>query len=268
MKKFVLLLVLFYGKISHAQELFVFTEPASNMAARSVGLRLNNYLMHDIHTRKNNYHFLPEIMWGISKKVMVHGEAFLSNRDNSFTAEGGSLYLKYRFLSKDDVHNHFRMAAFGRASYNIGGIHQMAIDFFGHNSGYEGGIVATQLVNKVAISGSISALHATDNGDEKFLYGDKNRTAVNYTLSIGKLMLPKEYTSYNQTNVNLMLELLGQSNTGTGDRYLDIAPAIQFIIASRMRVDLGYRYPLVDGLHRMAPKGYVFKLEYNLFNLY
>lgn len=268
MRKLVLLLLLFCSGAAGAQELFVFTEPASNMAARSVGLRLNNYLMRDFHTKTNNYHLLPEIMWGISKKFMLHGEIFMSNRDNSFTTEGGSVYLKYRFLSKDEVHNHFRMAAFGRASYNVGGIHQMAIDFFGHNSGYEGGIVATQLINKIALSGSVSALHATDNGDEKFLYGDKNRTAVNYTLSIGKLMLPKEYTSYNQTNVNLMLEFLGQSNTGTGDRYLDIAPAIQFIIASRMRIDLGYRYPLVDQLHRMAPKGYVFKLEYNLFNLY
>ena len=264
----IFILLLTVAARTDAQELFVFTEPASNMAAKSVGLRLNNYLMRDIHNKKNNYHLLPELMWGVSKSVMVHGEAFFSNRDNNFAAEGGSIYLKYRFLSKDEVHNHFRMAAFGRASYNIGGIHQMAIDFNGHNSGYEGGVVATQLINKVAISGSVSTAYVTDNRDQKFLYGDENRTAINYTLSVGKLMLPKEYTSYDQTNVNLMLEFLGQSNTGTGARYLDIAPSIQFIIASRMRIDLGYRYPLVDELNRMAPKGYLFRLEYNFFNLY
>jgi hypothetical protein len=252
----------------NGQELFVSTEPASNMAAKSIGLRLNNFWMRDIQTKNYNYHLLPEVMWGVSKSVMIHGEAFLSNRNNQLIAEGGSAYLKYRFLSVDEVHNHFRMAAFGRLSVNTSDIHQMAIDFNGHSSGYEAGLVATQLINKVAISASVSGLHATDNGNEKFLYGDQNRNAVNYTLSVGKLMLPKEYTSYNQTNVNFMVELLGQSNTGNGYNYLDVAPAVQFIIASRMRVDLGYRYPLVDRLQRTAPKGYIVKLEYNIFNLY
>ena len=219
-------------------------------------------------TGRYMYNLLPEVMWGASRKVMVHAEAFLSNRDNSLQAEGGALYLKYRFLSNDDVHNHFRMAAYGRYSFNNSHIHQPAIDFNGQSSGYELGLVATQLINKVAISASSSLLYAADNGKEKFMYGKKNRNAVGYTLSIGKLMLPREYTSYKQTNVNLMAELLGQTNLGSGQTYLDLAPSLQFIINSRVRADLGYRFPLVSQLYRTAPSGVIIRLEYNIFNAY
>ncbi|MFT3681523.1 MAG: hypothetical protein QM791_14730 [Ferruginibacter sp.] len=267
MKKIIIsIIVVFCCMQTKAQELYVFTEPASNMAAKSIGLRLNNYLMKE--PGRYNYHLLPEIMWGVSRKIMVHGEAFLSNRDNSFTAEGGSAYLKYRFFSEDDVHSHFRMAAYGRYSFNNSDIHQPAIDFFGHSSGYEGGLIATKLVNKVAVSASASYLHAKDNSSEKFPYADRQRNAIGYTLSVGKLMLPKEYTNYNQTNLNLMCEFLGQYNTGNKNSYLDIAPSAQLIFDSRMRFDLGYRFPVVKDLYRTAPYGFLIRLEYNIFNAY
>lgn len=251
-----------------AQELFVFTEPASNMAARSIGIRLNNYLMKENNSSKYNYHLLPEFMLGISKKIMLHGEMFLSDRNNRFVAEGGSIYLKYRFFSIDDVHSHFRLAALGRYSYNNSDVHQQAIDFFGHNSGYEAGLVATKLVNKVAVSAGASYLHASDNGTEKFIYSDKERNAAYYTLSFGKLMLPKEYTSYRQTNLNLMFEVIGQTNLGSKKSYLDLAPSIQFIFGSRARFDVGYRFPVVNDLSRTADRGAVIKLEYNFFNAF
>lgn len=268
MKKIVLIILVFTYIHGNAQELFVFTEPASNMAAKSVGVRLNNYWMKESATGRTNYHLLPELMLGVSKNIMLHGEVFLSNRNDRLTAEGGSIYLKYRFFSIDDVHSHFRLAAFGRYSYNNSDIHQPAIDFFGHSSGYEGGIVATKLINKVAISGSTSFLHAMDNGVEKFPFSNKERNAVNYTLSVGKLMLPKEYTNYDQTNLNLMCELLGQTNGGNNKSYLDLAPSAQLIFKSRMRLDLGYRFPLIDQLERTADRGFVVKLEYNFFNAF
>lgn len=268
MKKIIFLVFIFIIQKVTAQELFVFTEPASNMAAKSIGIRMNNYLMQDIDEKKTNYHLIPEIMWGISRRVMVHMEGFLSNRNQSFVAEGGGIYGKYRFYSVDDVHNHFRMAAFGRYSFNNSDIHQNAIDLNGHNSGYEVGIVATQLITKVAISSSVSFLHAKDNGKEKFIYANKSRNAVNYTLSAGKLMLPKEYTSYKQTNLNLMVEILGQTNLNTGVSYLDVAPSVQFVFFSKMRFDAGYRFPVITNLKRTSPEGVLLRFEFNLFNVY
>ena len=159
------------------------------------------------------------------------------------------------------------MAAYGRISYNNSPVRQPAINFYGYNSGYETGVIATQLINKVALSATSSYLHAFDNGKEKFLPG-QNRNAINYSLSIGKLMLPKEYTSYRQTNVNLMLEFLGQTNLASGASYLDMAPAIQFIFDSRARVDVSYLYTLVNKLQRTATSGIFVRLEYNFFNVY
>ena len=268
MRRLILLLFVFLSQAVTAQELFVFTEPASNMAAKSIALRMDNYLMHDINTKKTNYHLIPNLMWGVSKKLMIHAEAFFSDRNQNFVSEGGGIYAKYRFYSADDVHKHFRMAAFGKYSFNNSDIHQHAIDLNGHNSGYEGGLVATQLLNKVALSATASFLHATDNGKEKFGYADKSRNAVNYTLSVGKLMLPKEYTSFKQVNVNLMVELLGQTNLNGGSSFLDVAPAVQFIFLSRIRFDAGYRYSLITNLSRTSPDGVLLRLEYNIFNVY
>lgn len=251
-----------------AQELFVFTEPASNMPAKSLGIRDMNAFMFEKDGRLN-YHNMPELMWGINKKWMVHVQGFVSNRqEGGLEVEGGSLYAKYRFFSVDDLKSHFRMAAYGRYSLNNADIHQQEIETMGHNTGYELGIIGTQLLQKVAISSSISYERAMDNKpDYKFPTTESNN-AMNYTLSVGKLMLPKVYKSYKQTNMNLMLEFLGQRLNENGKSYLDIAPSVQFIINSQARVDIGYRQELYSTMERTAPNGIVLKLEYTFFNFF
>jgi hypothetical protein len=249
-----------------AQELYVFTEPASNMASKSIGFRLNNFLMPDKYTLRTNYHLVPEIMLGVSKKIMVHGDFFFSNTNKKFIAEGGSIYAKYRFLSFDEVQKHFRVAGFARISLNNSEIHQQDINIYGHNSGWETGIVATQLLYKVALSSGISFVKAEDNGKSKFP-GSADK-ALNYTLSIGKLMLPKEYKDYNQTNLNIMVESLNQLNLVSGRYYTDIAPSIQLIIHSQSRVDVGYRWELSSTYLRSESRGLFVRLEHNIFNAY
>lgn len=253
----------------NSQELYVYTEPASNMAAKSIGFRLNNTFMKIDGTSKYNYHLVPEVMFGISKNIMIHVDAFLSNRNSGLAAEGGSLYFKYRFYSEDEVHSHFRMAAYSRGSFNNSDIHQPAINLYGHNSGIETGLIATKLINKVAISAGAAHLYAANNAKgNKFVYGDKFRNAIGYNLSVGKLMLPKEYTDYKQTNVNMMMEVLGQTNLQSGKSYLDLAPSVQFIFLSQMRLDVGYSFPLINKLERTASRGALVRLEYNIFNAF
>jgi hypothetical protein len=97
----------------------------------------------------------------------------------------------------------------------------------------------------------------TDNGNNnKFVYGLDNSKAINYTFSIGKLMLPKEYRGYGQTNLNMMLEFLSQVNIGSGKYYMDMAPSVQMIFNSEARVDIGYRKQLSTTLLRTAPNGF------------
>jgi hypothetical protein len=270
MKRFITIGLIWLIQPAKAQELFVFTEPASNMATSSVGIRLNNYFMNEAYSSKTDYHLVPEVMVGVSKKLMLHGEMFFSNRsNNNFSFEGGAVYGKYRFYSMDEVHSHFRMAAFAKLSLNNSIIDEGAINLNGQNSGYEAGIIATKLLNKFAFSGSASFLHATNNGnDHTFIYSDGVRNAMGYTLSAGKLLLPKEYNNYKQTNLNAMIEFLGQVNAGSGSGFIDIAPSLQIIINSVARIDIGQRMKLSGKLQRMAPDGTFIRLEYNLFNVF
>lgn len=253
---------------AEAQELFVFTEPASNMAARSLGVRLNNYFVKERNQPGLTAFIIPEVMMGVSKKVMVHADLFTAANSRAFAAQGGSLYAKFRFLSHDDVQEHFRMSAFGRFSFNNSAVDHEDVNLYGFNSGYEGGIVATRLLHKLALSSGLSFVKAIDNEANKLPYSGSGSRAINYTFSAGRLVLPAVYTDYRQTNLNLMLELLGQYNPGSGKYYVDLAPSVQFIFNSVARVDLGYRQQLGSTLNRIADGGFFLRFEYNFFNIY
>lgn len=261
-----LILLFFISLNTKAQELFVMTEPASNAPAGSLGVRIGQSLMKNQFDSGSMYNLSPEITWGINKNLMVRSSAFMNNENNGLGLKGGGVYAKYRFLSVDDLQSHFRMAAFGRYSWNNSAIHHQAIDLNAGNSGYEVGLVGTQLIHKVALSTSVSYARALNNSDYNFpdLLGN---SAVNYTLSVGKLMYPKKYTSYKQTNINTMLELVGQTITENGKSYLDVVPSIQFIINSQARIDLAYKKELYSSMQRATSDGVFLKLEYTFFNV-
>jgi hypothetical protein len=267
--KAIVFVLFFFVELSvNSQELFVLTEPASNMPAKSLGIRSMNAFMVEADG-KLNFHTMPELMWGINKKWMVHVQGFISNRqEGGFETEGGSLYAKYRFFSKDDLKSHFRMALYGRYSLNRADIHQQELETMGHNTGYEAGFISTQLLHKVALSSSLSYERALDNKPDYIFPKTESNSALNYTFSVGKLMLPKTYTSFKQTNVNLMIELLGQRLNSNQKSYLDIAPSVQFIINSQARIDLAYRQELYSTMQRTAPNGVILKFEYTFFNVF
>lgn len=258
--------MLYFFQDARAQELFVYSEPASNMPARSTGLRLTNWMMNEVNANIINYHLIPEVMWGVSRDIMIHAEGFISNRNAGLSWEGAALYGKYRFLSRDDVYRHFRMAAFARVASNNADIHQETIQVNGHNSGYQAGLVATQLLHKTALSVTGFYEQAYNNRRGNEFPKQQPNAAYNYIVSAGKLMLPKRYTSYKQTNLNLMAEVIGQWLPATGQHSVDIAPSVQFIVHSQMRFDIGYRQELYSNMWRTAPNGLLLRFEYLLFN--
>ena len=300
MKKFVLVMFLFAWRFAAAQELFVYTEPASNMAAKSIGARMGFTSFKMSHNNEfSAFRVEPEVMFGISRKLMLHVNVFASNMfQHNFKMEGAALYAKYRFFSRDDIHSHFRMAAFGKIALinnptaityhenhtipdGNGGtiIHDLVnskvnneIDIDGSNSGVSTGVIATQLVNKLAVSGSVGYLYRLNNlHDQREVIVPWQ--AVSYSLSAGYLLFPKEYTSYKQTNINLYCEFLGNSYLGSQawenkKYYVDIAPAIQFIVNSIARIDFGYRTQLSGNTTRMANSSFLVKLEYNFLNVF
>ena len=261
-------IVCFLAVNAYSQELFLYTEPASNMGTNNLGIRFATSAMNTTNNTGTNIHLTPELMYGITNKIMLHVAAFQSNRNGGLVGEGGSIYAKYKFLNKDDVQRHFRMATFGRYSLNNADIHQEEINLFGHNTGYELGVVATQLLHKVAISTSVSYFGASNNGSKNKYPSIQSNAGSNYTLSFGKLMLPKKYKDYKQVNLNIMCEFLGQALTQNGKSYLDVAPSIQLIFNSKIRVDLGYKQELYSTMLRTAPSGFLFRFEYNFFNTF
>lgn len=253
---------------AYTQELFVFTEPASNMATNNLGVRLTSSVMKEKPSGNINIYLMPELMYGVSSKLMVHTNAFLSRESSGSSLNGGSIYAKYKFINQDEVQKHFRMAIYSRYSFNTSHIHQESINLMMNNSGFETGLIATQLLHKLALSGSVSYIQALNNGNNNDFPQIQVNNATNYTFSIGRLILPKKYKDYDQTNMNLMLEFLGQTLNENGKTFLDIAPSVQFIINSKVRIDVAYRQEIYSNMYRFAPNGVLIRFEYNFFNIF
>ncbi|MNE29347.1 hypothetical protein D3C80_1228230 [compost metagenome] len=91
---------------------------------------------------------------------------------------------------------------------------------------------------------------------------------LGYSLSSGYLLLPFVYKNYNQPNLNLYFEVLGKTNPENGKSYVDFAPAVQVIINSRTRIDLGYRFEIAGNLENRFNKNmYMARVEFNFFNM-
>lgn len=270
-----ILLALLAGR-AKGQELFVFTEPASNMPAKSIGFRLSNQgqFSPDFQSRT-----IPEIMVGFNKRLMGHMQGFFSDADGAYRFEGASLYAKYRFLSHDGLRTHSRAAAFLRVSDSKRMEVAEDINLQGDNSGVEGGFVFTQLLHKLALSATVGYIRSFHGGDHASLgmagmpgmEGIPGSPSANhllaYSLSSGYLILPVQYKNYNQPNFNMYFEVLGSTNPDNGHSYVDFAPALQIIINSLTRFDLGYRFQVSGNMmNRYNKNMYMAKMEFNLFN--
>ncbi|MFT3935539.1 MAG: hypothetical protein QM726_18070 [Chitinophagaceae bacterium] len=252
-------LLLLFSITATAQELYVFSEPASNMPAHSVAAKLN-YRIPATATFKQR--FSPEVMFGLNKDWMLHVSGTFSDfYTPQLRWESVKTYAKYRFYSNDEVHRHFRMAAFAEASYSRSPFYYGDINLDGDNSGIQAGLVATQLINKFAISATASYVRAFANRQEHVSQLGHSINALSYSLSAGYLLLPFSYTDYKQTNLNLYLEAIGMQGLDKSDYMLDLAPALQLIFNSNMKVNLGMRIQASGNMDRIANNSYFVAVE-------
>jgi hypothetical protein len=289
-----LLMVAVFGCISlQAQELYVSTEPASNMPAKSIGIKLNNTIMPMQNMEQTNFRITPEIMFGINKNLMVHADAFISNMYQAKTKfEGASVYAKYRFYTHDEVHQHFRMAAFGKLAFvnnaNLlpyihevktpngnGGFNSVFhnrnmlnndLMLDGNHSGGNIGVVATQLIHKFAASATVSYTQRFITNNTIGLPPNASLQAAQYSVSMGYLLFPFNYESFKQVNVNLYAEFLGSSLLDRSGGYIDFAPAIQFIFDSNAKLNLSYRWQLNGSIERYNVRQYAIAFEWTFLN--
>ncbi|MDP9231019.1 MAG: hypothetical protein M3O67_10180, partial [Bacteroidota bacterium] len=240
--------------------------------AHSLSVRLTSNLMsgkeHVVYDRLAQ-RYIQELMFGISKRVMFHAATSFSNMyTNNFRWESAYIYCKYRFFSNDEIHKHFRMAVFGEAAYSHNPYQYDEISLNGDQSGVQLGLIATQLVHKLAISGTISHTQVFDKSrNDKVLYvPERNYEAMNYSLSAGYLLLPREYTDYRQLNINFYTELLAQQALNKKAHYIDIAPALQFIFNSNSKLNIGYRFQINGDMQRMGTNSWLISFERTFLN--
>lgn len=260
MKKLLLLSCLWACRAG-AQELYVFSEPASNMPARSVAIKQTARFLPSGDSRH-----MTELMFGASRDLMVHVSGTVSNMYSpGMRPESMRLYAKYRFLSNDNLYTHFRMAAFAEVSGSRNDAMYDELSLDGDRGGVQAGLVATQLLHKVALS-------ATLNYTDGFRSGSATTSllsqAMGYSFSAGYLVFPKHYTRYTQTNLNLYAELLGQQGLDRKANFTDLAPAVQLIFNSAVKLNAGYRFQLWGNMSRMSDRSVTVAVEWLFLNVW
>lgn len=253
-----------------AQELYVYTEPASNVPAKSISAKLvGMYIPNQRPYYRNMQRVMPSVSVGLSAKWMLSaGTSFSDMHTNNFRWESAWLYAKYRFLSNDEMHSHFRMAAFADLAYTRSPFHFDEVNLLGDKDGVQLGIIGTQLWHKFALSGTVShtqVLHSSRKDDAVYV-PSRVYQVMNYSLSAGYLLLPRQYSSYKQTNLNLYAEMLAQQSLDKKAYFVDIAPAIQLIFNSNTKLNLGYRFQLGGDMLRMANRQWQITLDRTFLN--
>ena len=272
MRKFACFLAILYSLQGTAQELYVFTESASNIPANSISFRLTDHFVdRDRIYQRFAQRYMPQVMYGVNKNLMLRASATISDMHTlKFRYESVNFYAKYRFLSKDDIHRHFRMAVFAEASSTRAPFHYDEITLMGDKSGIEAGVIATQLWNKFALSASVSHTQLLDKSrnDHVLYIPARPYEAMTYSLSGGYLLLPRESTGYHQTNLNLYLEVLGQQTLDIPRYYIDLAPAVQLIFNSNTKLNIGHRFEIAGNMQRMAWHSWQVGVERTFFNAF
>jgi hypothetical protein len=267
---FALLLISIF---TSSQELYVFSEPASNMPANSLSIKYSGKFMPSHHNGKMGVRNTAEMMLGVNKFWMVHSAATFANlyAYPGLHLESGKLYAKYRFLSIDDIHKHFRAAAFLEASINRYTSFFQELSLDGDQSGVQGGLIATQLLHKLALSGTLSVIKTLKNESWKPISNANvpflSFQAINYSFSAGLLVFPLKYSSFNQTNLNLYIELLGSKALDKPIHFVDIAPAAQLIFNANTKFNAGYRFQVNGNMLRMVNQSYFISLERTFLNI-
>lgn len=255
--------------LAGAQELYVFSEPASNMPARSVSFKLTGRYP---DSKLNNYfkqRYIPEVMFGLSKAWMLHiSTSFSDYYSEKVRPESVKTYLKWRFLSNDQVHRHFRMAAFFEISASRNDYLYDEFTLDGDLDGMQTGIIATQLINRLAVSGTVGFMQGFGATPSHHGSSSEHLSMMNYTASAGYLLFPKDYTDYKQTNLNLYLEFLSSTGFGHYHYYIDMAPALQLIFNSTTKVNLGARFQLTGNMIRVGENTYQVSIEHTILNAF
>lgn len=288
MMRIVCSFILFLGLTSlKSQELFPHTEPASSVPKEVLGIRIANEFYNEMGQFRSwqGYKF----MFGLAPKLTLiqtfnfsnhHGAKlptdFISNdgisgfhthgatkgKQYRYAFESLNIYMKYRFLTRDSKNKHLRMAGYLEAAGGNEAHDEAEPALTGDTGGLSGGVISTWLNKKLAFSITagyiIPARYTQVNPEIIIQYGK----TINYSLSLGYLVYPREYKDYKQTNINLYAEFMGKKYDAakieyqgqpvwtddvlplSSGNYIEFRPSLQFIIKSNLRLDLSAAFPM------------------------
>ncbi len=214
--------------VSFGQELFPHAQPASTMPKGLVGVRFtyDRYREQSSGRNKDSYHL--RFMYGITAKWTIMATLGISNHhyktyptdllnfffnhhlqsypSPAYALEGINLYTKYRFFTRDNYHQHFRLAVFVEACNSFVAHDNAEPTLMTDNTGYGGGLIATYLYERFAASLTAGFIHplmyTQDDIQVKFQSGD----AAYLELSTGYRVWPLKYASYSDININIYSE--------------------------------------------------------------
>ncbi len=289
---FTLIGMLFALSSVFSQELFPVHEPASNIPKGVFGIRGVSESFKEIALARNQ--FAAKIMYGITANWEVEAQTDFSNHHAStlpvnlvshshfgnrvyyftnnktygieypYTFGGIYLYSKYRIFSMDRAEGHLRAALFAEYSTTRVAHDEAEPDLQGDTGGEGGGFVVTWLLHKMAVSLTTGFILPNDYKETRddyrynppyFKTDLSYGRAAHFDLSFGYLLVPKQYDSYSNLNINLYAEFEGKayeaakiiqndsvvnpiSSALLKGFYVDFFPGIQFIFNSNTRIDL------------------------------
>ena len=272
MRFFFLLIVLYLStSLSIGQELYVFSEPASTLPAHALSFKLKNHVVSkNALFDRFSYRTSPQVFLGVHRKLTFRIGGTISNMYSYRSKlESAHFYAKYRILSLDDVHRHFRMALYTEAATTNAPFHYQEINLGGDRSGVEAGLIITQLWHKLAVSGTVG--HTQVFNQYRGLLGQHANQhsfkSLQANFAAGYLLFPRSYESYKQTNLNLYVEVLTQRLLDRSFSYVDLAPAVQLIFASKTKLNLGYRFQVKGDMERMMQQSWLLSVETTLLGV-
>jgi len=259
----------FLASASSAQELFINTEPASNMPRNSFGLRIGSESFSQGNALKSRTDL--ELMYEETGNLMTTAMIHASNYYGQYAFDNFGLYAKYRLYTDDGFKEHFRIAAFAHAAFGAQRNTFADVMLDGGNSGLNAGFIFTLLENHLALSSTLGAITFVPTVNST--PGVTFQQVENYdcSLSAGYLIYPAQYASYTDLNFNFYAELLGKyitynkSESGIINAehgsVLDLAIGPQVIINSISRVDLSVRYRLISGVESFPTPSIFIRFE-------
>ena len=260
-----------------SQELYIHADAASPVPRGVFSFRYSMEAYQEEYNRKH-WHAL-RLYYGISNNLSVTGSLTASNhhlrefpanpyayftnhhqkgfsRDYPLNFDGGHVNLRYRLFSHDEPNGHIRIAAFAEGSYINSAHDEAEPHLLGDNTGYGGGIIATQLIKKLALNVTAGLMRPTMYHQKKDNLKFRSGNARYVIFSAGYLLYPKAYNSYNDLNINIYMEALYKEYDAATlyineqhenieffpylreGRYMELRPGLQFIMNSRNRLDI------------------------------